>query len=385
MNAPAVGWAGEGLKRNSFSHPARPAIPSLRALLTKHGGASALNAVRDTTLQDIADVAGVHRSTVALALRDHPRIPEATRRRIVALGEKLGYRPNPLVTALMQSRRSGRAVKHVTIAFVTSYPTRFGWRPIHHARPDFFPGAEARAQDLGYRLEHFWLAEPGMTPERFCDILTARGISGVILGRLPPGLQSIELLWKRYSCVALGLTLHSPRLHRVTENHYDTAAQAMHQCRERGYRRPGFAFTEANDSPQVGDRWLGAYLSEQLKLPARDRLPICPGPTTTAAQFAAWFARHRPDALLVNHAPPVQAWLRALGRKVPQDIGVVELEDHPEQGSSGVYYDPAKVGALAVEMLLGLMHRNEKGIPADPHEVLLSGEWREGGTLPRRG
>ena len=64
---------------------------------------------------------------------------------------------------------------------------------------------------------------------------------------------------------------------------------------------------------------------------------------------------------------------------------MVELEDHPEQGSSGVYYDPAKVGALAVEMLLGLMHRNEKGIPADPHEVLLSGDWREGGTLPRRG
>ena len=339
----------------------------------------------ETTLQDVADRAGVHRSTVALALRDHPRIPEATRQRVAALAEKLGYRPNPLVTALMQSRRSGRRVKHVTIAYVTNYPTRYGWRPAHHARPDFFPGAEARAKELGYRLEHFWRAEAGMTTERFCDILTTRGISGVIIGRLPPEMDAIELLWKRYACVALGMTLRSPRLHRVTENHFDTAAQAMQQCLERGYRRVGFAFTDANDSPDVGERWLGAYLTGQRKFPSRDRLPLCPGEPATAAQFAAWFNRHRPDALLVNHAPPVHAWLRALGKEVPHDVGLVELEDHPEQGSSGIYYDPDKIGALAVEMLAGLMHRNDKGIPADPHEVLLSGEWREGRSLrPRK-
>jgi LacI family transcriptional regulator len=42
------------------------------------------------------------------------------------------------------------------------------------------------------------------------------------------------------------------------------------------------------------------------------------------------------------------------------------------------------VGALAVEMLLGLMHRNEKGVPANPSETLLTGQWREGRTLPPR-
>jgi LacI family transcriptional regulator len=57
------------------------------------------------TLQDVADRAGVHRSTVALALRDHPRIPADTRELIRALAEKLGYRKNPLVAALMRSRR----------------------------------------------------------------------------------------------------------------------------------------------------------------------------------------------------------------------------------------------------------------------------------------
>src|SRR5436190_10140612 len=155
------------------------------------------------TLQDVADRAGVHRSTVALALRDHPRISEPVRRRVQALASRIGYRVNPLVSALMQSRRTGRKVKHLTLAYVTNYPTRYGWRPGFHARPDFFPGAVARAKDFGYRLEDFWLGEPGMTPERFGDILTVRGIHGIIIGRLPPGQSSLDLAWERFSCVAV--------------------------------------------------------------------------------------------------------------------------------------------------------------------------------------
>jgi len=338
--------------------------------------------VAHVTLQDVADRADVHRSTVALALRDHPRIPAATRERIRALAKKMGYRQNPLVRALMQSRRSGHAVKHVTIAFVTNYPTRFGWRPEHHDRPDFFPGAVARAKDFGYKFEHFWLGEPGMTPGRFCAMLRTRGIHGMVIGRLPPGQHALELAWEHFSCVALGLTLRAPRLHHVTENHFDTAWQGMQRCRERGYRRVGFVFSEANDSPRVGDRWLGAYLGQQLKFPAKDRLRVCPGSPADQATFAAWFRRERPDALLVNHSGPAIAWLRALGKEVPRDVGLVELEEHPELGSTGVYYDPAKIGALAVEMLVGLMHRNETGVPDHPHEILLSGEWREGTMLP---
>jgi LacI family transcriptional regulator len=336
------------------------------------------------TLQDVADRARVHRSTVSLALRDHPRISEPVRRKVQALARQLGYRINPLVSALMQSRRSGAAVKHLTLAYVTNYPTQFGWRPEHHDRPDFFPSAVQRAADFGYRLEHFWLAEPGMTPQRFCNILTARGIHGLIIGRLPPEQNSLSLAWERFSCVALGMTMRSPRLHHVTENHFDTAWQSMQQCRERGYRRVGFVFSEANDSPRVGDRWLSAYLGQQLYYPPADRLPPCPAIPTDQKTFAAWFRRYRPDALLVNHSIPAIAWLRALGKEVPRDVGLVELEDHPSLGTAGVYYDPAKVGGLAVEMLVGLLHRNETGIPEDQHEILLSGVWQEGSTLPVR-
>jgi LacI family transcriptional regulator len=337
---------------------------------------------RPATLQDVADRARVHRSTVALALRDHPRIPAATREKIKSIATTLGYRINPFVAALMKSRRSGRAVRHATLGFVTNYPTRYGWRPQYHHRPDFFPGAGDRARELGYKLEHFWMAEQGMTPTRFRDILITRGVHGLIIGRMPPDQHSLELSWEHFSCVALGMTLRSPRLHHVTENHFDNVWQGMQQCRARGYRRIGFVFSEANDSPHVGDRWMGAYLLQQSKFPPDERLDVCPGAPTDQAKFTAWFQRVQPDALLVTHAGPILDWLRAMDREVPRDVGLVELQDPLRLNVAGVHFDAAKIGALAVEMLIGLMHRNETGVPSDQHEVILSGEWRDGTTLP---
>lgn len=334
------------------------------------------------TLEDVAQRAGVHRTTVSLSLRDHPRIPAATRDRVKAIAAELGYRINPLVSALMQSRRSGKAVKHATLAYVTNYPTRYGWRPEHHDRPNFFPGAAERAQDFGYKLEHFWLAEPGMTPRRFCDMLSARSINGLIIGRLPPGQLSLGLEWNRFSCVALGMTLRSPILHHVTENHYDTVWESMERCRERGYHRVGIVFPDGNDSPRVGDRWLGAYFTQQLKFPARDRLPLCSELPTTEARFRTWFLKHKPDAILVNNARLLIEWLAKLDLEVPRDVGIVSLEHRRDFECTGMYYDPAKIGGLAVEMLIGLMHRNETGVPAVQHEVLLTGEWREHRLLP---
>lgn len=336
------------------------------------------------TLQDVADRVGVHRSTVSLALRDHPRISAEVRRKVQAAARRLGYRINPLVSALMKSRRTNRTIRHLTLAYVTNYPTRFGWKPAHHARPDYFPGAIERARDFGYGLEDFWLAEPGMTTRRFCDLLTARGIHGLIIGRLPPGQTTLDLAWESFSCVALGMTLQSPRLHHVTENHFDTVSQIMQQCLARGYRRIGFVFSEANDSPRVGDRWLAAFLLRQTLFPPADRLAPCPQIPASEADFAKWFEKNQPDAIITTHATPVLGWLKTLGRKVPEDVGLASLDHHIDSGCATVHYDPAKIGALAVEMLIGLMHRNETGVPEDQHEILMTGVWRNDRTLPDR-
>ncbi|MEO6003720.1 MAG: LacI family DNA-binding transcriptional regulator [Opitutus sp.] len=344
----------------------------------------ATNGPANATLQDVANRAGVHRSTAALALRDNRRISAETRRRVQEIARELRYQLNPLVAALMQSRRSGKPLKHVSLAYVTNYPTRFGWRPEHHDRPDFFPGAEKRAMNFGYKVEHFWLREPGMTAARFCDILSVRGIHGLIIGRLPPGELTLQLDWGRFASVALGLTLRSPLLHHVTENHFEAASLALRQCLARGYRRIGFVYSEANDSPEVGERWHCAYAGAQLKLRAADRVPVCPGDPANEEEFIKWFRSEKPDALLVTHARPVIGWLKRLRLQVPGAVGLVDLAgDHPELNCAGVYCDAAQIGRLGVEMLIGLLHRSEFGVPAARHEILLTGQWREGTTLRR--
>jgi hypothetical protein len=127
------------------------------------------------------------------------------------------------------------------------------------------------------------------------------------------------LEWARFSCVALGLTLRSPVLHHVTENHFATAWQGMQRGRERGYRRVGFLFSAANDSLRVGDRWLGAFLAQQQLFPQADRLPPCATVPVDGKSFREWFGRVRPDALRANHARPVLAWLERMGLRVQQD------------------------------------------------------------------
>lgn len=335
------------------------------------------------TLQDVADRAGVHRSTVSLALRNHSRISLPVRERIKLIANEIGYRSNPLVTALMRSRRSHVTAKHVVLAYVTNHPTRYGWRPPFHDRPDYFPAALARAQELGYKLEHFWLREPGMTSARFAQILMTRGISGLLIGRLPFGQNEIDLPWERFSAVALGFTLSRPGLHRVAEDGFASATEAIHQCLARGYRRIGYVISEPDDSPNMADRWMGAYGRYQLRMTSADRLPVCEyvPPPKFPVHFTAWFEKHRPDVILTSRSEPIVRMLAECGRKLPEGARLVLLvNDKPEIGFAGIHLDPGSVGALAVDMVVGMMHRGENGLSAEPHHVLVPGRWVEAGA-----
>jgi LacI family transcriptional regulator len=329
----------------------------------------------------VADKAGVHRSTVSLALRDNRRISEDVRQKIQRIAKELGYRSNPLVTALMRSRRTRRTAKHVVLAYVTNYPTRYGWRPPHHDRPDYFPGAARRATELGYKLEDFWLGEAGMTPKRFAQILTSRGINGLLIGRLPPGQSELDLPWEGFSSVALGLTLKNPRLHHVAEDAFASAAEAMNQCIAAGYKRVGFVFSEPDDSPNTGDRYLGAYLRHQLRFAPENRIPHCdhrPSPEF-GPHFMRWMSEHKPDVVLATHAEPIMKLYADAGKKFPRGVRLVTLvNDKLQHGFAGIHHDPARLGATAVDVVVGMLHRGETGVPDEARYVMVPGHWVEG-------
>jgi DNA-binding LacI/PurR family transcriptional regulator len=343
------------------------------------------------TLAEVARVAGVHKATAARALNRDPRITAETRQAVEAAAEKLGYKVNHLLSAWMSTRRRQVPVASATIAYVTGHPTRHGWRPLASDLPDFFPGALARAEQAGFKLEDFWLREKGMTPPRFTGILRARGIQGVLIGRMP-GYETtlLEYDWSGFSVVALGVSLVAPVFHRVREDHFRTASLAATQCHQRGFRRIGLAFDRVDDIGRMNDMWVGGFLSEQVKWQrTSNRVPPLLSHAPDRAKFLAWFRRHRPDVILVSQAEPMRGWLASARIRVPEDVGLVDLRCYdPQSGSTGVHYDFSQTGAVGVELLIGLMHRQERGIPGRPQEVLLEGDWIEGRTLgepPARG
>src|SRR5580693_10677977 len=60
------------------------------------------------TLRDIARRANVHVSTVSLALRDSPRLPDETRFRVQAMAREMGYVHDSVLDALLAYRDSAR-------------------------------------------------------------------------------------------------------------------------------------------------------------------------------------------------------------------------------------------------------------------------------------
>ena len=56
---------------------------------------------RPITMADIARKVGLGRSTVSMALRNHPEIAAATKDRVLKAASELGYQPNPLISLLM--------------------------------------------------------------------------------------------------------------------------------------------------------------------------------------------------------------------------------------------------------------------------------------------
>ena len=73
------------------------------------------------SLADIARKAGVHITTVSLALRDSPRLPVATKTRIKTLADEMGYQPDPMLSALTAYRRNAKIQQtQGTLAWITT-------------------------------------------------------------------------------------------------------------------------------------------------------------------------------------------------------------------------------------------------------------------------
>ncbi len=331
---------------------------------------------KNPTMKDVAALAGFATATVSLALRNSRSLPPATRNKIWAAARRLRYKRNPLVSALMASRRSQRpADHHPVLALVTSHPANDPWRA-QRTFVELVTGAGHRASELGYRLEEFSLRSAGMTPRRFVDVLRARNIHGLLINPLPHKERKLALNVSDFAVVGLGASIKWPHIERVSNDHFQSAMLAMAKCRELGYRRVGFVVSREM-SERLEDRWLAGYLLAQHQLaPARRVPPLMPEQTSEILEaLPIWHRREKPDAVIFGFLD-----LR-YQTQLPRQVGLVALSVHQASGPlTGVFQDSFAIGAVAVNHLVGRLQQTDFGADETARLHLMAGRWAPGRT-----
>lgn len=342
-------------------------------------------------MKTVANAARVSVMTVSLALRSHPKIPAATRERIREVARDLGYRPNPLVSALMGQLRTARqrnGAMTTAIAYVVA--TNLSQReyfevPVYQA---IFRGARRRAEELGFKLVPFFFDIDGAEAagRHVARVLRNRGIDGVVLSPLPNNYSTIGFDWEQFSTVSLGNNLATPRLHRCCTDEHHSMTLALDRLLAAGYRKIGLV-TNALLEARFEHSHSSAYTGFLWRTRGMKKLPIClcetipqvsatPGPV-----FSRWLERHSPDAV-VGVTQNIYEWLCYSGRRPPQDVGCVQLAWHPNRSKvGGVNQWPEEIGAAGTSLVVQLLHHHETGVPRHPITMTIQGEWMQGETV----
>lgn len=343
-------------------------------------------AVRRVSQKNVADAAGVHVTTVSLALKNSPRLPLETREKIQRIAREMGYQPDPMLSALTIYRRKvHKPYFQGTLAWLDN--TKNTASPAARVRyRDYWDGAVERCNELGYQIEEFSTSE--MSLSRISKILKARGISCILLPPQPRHLSHIKFDWENFCALSFGFSLAFPRLHLVTNAQYRSARQAVRTIRSYGYRRIGFTSLHVIEM-RTDQNFSSGYLAEH-RLGRREPLPIFEFDDaqktvrrTFLKDFGKWFKTFKPDAIIsLDHE--VANALRSLEID-PSICGYASLHlDRAGSGVAGIYQNDKIVGRAAVDYLVDMYNRNERGVPVVPYRVLVEGTWVDGDTLPRR-
>jgi hypothetical protein len=188
--------------------------------------------------------------------------------------------------------------------------------------------------------------------------------------------------WERFSAVALGYSLAWPELHRAANHQFRSIRLAMRRVRKRGHRRVGLAL-RSSINERVSHHWVGGYLSEQHHDPAFEPIPPLIPPDRAWAQesFERWYRQYRPSVVLSQHEE-ILDWFEAMEVRVPGEAEFVHLNCPDTSGKfAGIYQNARDVGGAAFDFLVGMVQRNETGVPALARSILVEGSWQEGATL----
>ena len=336
------------------------------------------------TVRQIARLAGVSLMTVSRALRDQSRVAEATRRKVVKIARRLGYRPDPEITKLMHHlRRKVRPQFQSVICGLTNWPTT--------VKPAYFQallaGAEWQARERGYGFRVMQVPESARSGEQLRRVLRSQGVTGVVLlPQSPPRNLGALLDWNEFSVVAASLSVLGPEVNRVAPHHFDNTVRLCRELAARGYRRIGLVIDAEQDAR--ANRGFSAALLSFGRYETTEAVVPLVWDGKLADGLVPWFRRERPDALVATSETLVRECARLLKRQFSVPVGLASTNVAAAKSGlgeiAGIDELPDEIGVIAVDLLASMIERRVRGLASAPASTLLAGRWCAGRSCPAR-
>jgi DNA-binding LacI/PurR family transcriptional regulator len=317
---------------------------------------------RLTTLKDIAGATGLSIMTVSRVVRGRPDVSAASRQKVLAAVQRLGYIPNP-AAQLLAGRTGPDAERIIGALFSREVVTS------HSYFAGIIQGiADEAAQRDCHVLFGYGLGDPGAPldiPKMIRDILTRRLI---LVGKLPPRVVT-QL---RAAGFALTLVDMRPPARDIDAVVCDDGAAAFEATRhliKLGHRRVALLRGPARHpfAQALASGYRRALQESQL--PLREDL-IVEAPQTPAGGYEAMEALLKvappPTALFTNDDMAIGA-LRAIrehGLRVPEDIALVGYDDieyaaHTTPPLTTVAVPKDEMGRLAVRKAIAQLEEGD--------------------------
>lgn len=309
------------------------------------------------TLLDVAHEAGVSHITVSRVVRGLQIVSQKTIKRVHQAIKKVGYRPDPALSALAAYRTPGGArSRGEPLAFLDCDGTSYS-RLV-------FDGARKEAALLGYGMEFLRMERSEVIQKRMSRTLFHRGVRGLIFGPSDDEWTFLGWDWDSFSAVSLGALTHRPALHAVAMDYFQGAMDGVRILREQGCRRIGLVIDPALEA-RSGHRWKGGYLAGM-----DGKTWIFSNRESDSKSLRHWALKERIDGI---------ATISRSVKEELQDLPIrwVFLNSVGADGSSPhLVLEPSLIGLEGIRLLHHLLLRREFGIPQERKTTALIGAWK---------
>ncbi len=307
------------------------------------------------TLEDVARLAGVSRSTVSRVINDQPNVRPEVRERVWQVAREVGYQPHAAARSLATSRT------HVIGMVIPEAVTTLFTDPFFSL---LLRGATDACNSHQYQLMLSLFTANADRQEIYQRILRSGYLEGAIVASasLDDPLIS-DLLRDRIPFVSVGRYPNKP-VHYVDADNVNGARMAVEHLIRLGHRRIA-TITGPLDMIAGQDRLSGYRQALEVRgIPVEEEL-IVEGDFSEASGTAGMqrLLPVSPSAVFVASDMMAIGALRSLrqaDRQVPQDIALVGFDDIPIASAivpalTTVRQPIERMGSMAVEVLLSVL------------------------------